>query len=55
MQLKATDISGLSSQNSLEVVVLNSLNPEKVQEKINILLKELTNQQNELDVVSMKI
>ena len=52
MQLKATDISGLSSQNSLEVVVLNSLNPEKVQEKINILLKELTNQQNELDGIN---
>ncbi len=52
LQLKATDISGLSSQNSLEVVVLNSLNPEKVQEKINILLKELTNQQNELDGIN---
>ena len=52
LQLKATDISGLSSQNSLEVVVLNSLNPEKVQEKINILLKELTNQQNKLDGIN---
>ena len=52
LQLKATDISGLSSQNSLEVVVLNSLNPEKVQEKINILLNELTNQQNELDGIN---
>ena len=52
LQLKATDISGLSSQSTLEVVVLNSLNPEKVQEKINILLKELTNQQNELDGIN---
>ena len=52
LQLKATDISGLTSQNSIEVVVLNSLNPEKVQEKINTLLNELTSQQNELDGIN---
>jgi len=45
LELKASDLSGLSSQVSIEVVVMNTINPMKVQEKIIELINELENQQ----------
>lgn len=52
LELKASDLSGLSSQISLDVVVLNTINPMKVQEKITELLKELKNQEKGLDEIN---
>ena len=42
LQIKATDLSGLSSQVSISVVVMSTLNPEKVQEKVSELISELS-------------
>ena len=52
LELKASDLSGLSSQISLEVVVLNTINPMKVQEKVTELIKELENQQIGLEEIN---
>lgn len=52
LELKASDLSGLSSQISLDVVVLNTINPMKVQEKITELLKELKNHEKGLDEIN---
>jgi len=52
LELKASDLSGLSSQISLEVVVMNTINPMKVQEKITELITELKNHKNDLDEIN---
>ena len=52
LELKASDLSGLSSQITLDVVVLNTINPMKVQEKITELLKELKNHEKGLDEIN---
>ena len=52
LELKASDISGLSSQISLDVVVMNTINPQKVKEKISELIRELDSQQKGLDVIN---
>jgi len=52
LELKSSDLSGLSSQLSLDVVVLNTINPMKVQEKITELLKELKNHEKGLDEIN---
>ena len=52
LELKASDLSGLSSQISLEVVVMNTINPMKVQEKITELITELKNQEKGLDEIN---
>ena len=52
LELKATDLSGLSSQITLDVVVLNTINPQKVQEKITELINELEDQQNGLEEIN---
>ena len=52
LQIKATDLSGLSSQVSISVVVMSTLNPEKVQEKVSELISELEVQQNGLDEIN---
>ena len=52
LELKAYDLSGLSSQISLEVVVMNTINPMKVQEKITELISELTNHKKGLDEIN---
>ena len=52
LELKASDLSGLSSQISLEVVVMNTINPMKVQEKITELITELKNQEKGLDKIN---
>jgi len=52
LELKASDISGLSSQISLDVVVMNTINPKKVQEKISELIRELDSQQKGLEEIN---
>lgn len=52
LELKASDLSGLSSQISLEVVVMNTINPIEVQEKITELIAELKNQEKGLDEIN---
>ena len=52
LELKASDLSGLSSQISLEVVVMNTINPIKVQEKITELITELKNHEKGLDEIN---
>ena len=52
LELKATDLSGLSSQITLNVVVMNTINPLKVQEKITELINELESQQNGLEEIN---
>ncbi len=52
LELKASDISGLSSQISLDVVVMNTINPEKVKEKISELIRELDSQQKGLEEIN---
>ncbi len=52
LQLKATDKSGLSSQVTLDVVVMNTINPLKVQEKISELINELEIQQEGLEEIN---
>ena len=52
LELKASDLSGLSSQISLEVVVMNTINPMKVQEKITELITELKNHEKDLDEIN---
>ena len=52
LELKATDLSGLSSQITLDVVVMNTINPLKVQEKITELINELEEQQNGLEEIN---
>jgi len=52
LELKASDLSGLSSQISLEVVVMNTINPMKVQEKITELITELKNHEKGLDEIN---
>jgi len=52
LELKASDLSGLSSQISLEVVVMNTINPIEVQEKITELITELKNQEKGLDEIN---
>ena len=55
LQIKATDLSGLSSQISISVVVMSTLNPEKVQEKVSELISELEVQQNGLDEINSNL
>lgn len=55
LQIKATDLSGLSSQVSVSVVVMSTLNPEKVQEKVSELISELEVQQNGLDEINSNL
>ena len=55
LQIKATDLSGLSSQVSISVVVMSTLNPEKVQEKVSELISELEVQQNGLDEINSNL
>lgn len=45
LELRASDLSGQSTQISLDVEVFNTINPKKVQEKINELIKEFEDQQ----------
>ena len=52
LELKATDLSGLSSQITLDVVVMNTINPLKVQEKITELINELESQQDGLEEIN---
>jgi hypothetical protein len=52
LELKASDISGLSSQISLDVVVMNTINPKKVKEKISELIIELDSQQKGLEEIN---
>ena len=52
LELKASDISGLSSQISLDVVVMNTINPQKVKEKISELIRELDSQQKGLEEIN---
>ena len=52
LELKATDLSGLSSQITLDVVVMNTINPLKVQEKISELINELESQQDGLEEIN---
>ena len=52
LELKATDLSGLSSQITLDVVVMNTINPLKVQEKITELITELESQQDGLEEIN---
>ena len=52
LELKASDISGLSSQISLDVVVMNTINPQKVKEKISELISELNSQQKGLEEIN---
>ena len=52
LELKASDLSGLSSQISLEVVVMNTINPIEVQEKITELIAKLKNQEKGLDEIN---
>ena len=52
LQIKATDLSGLSSQVSISVVVMSTLNPQKVQEKVSELISELETQQNGLEEIN---
>ncbi|HIF48640.1 MAG TPA: hypothetical protein EYQ68_01900 [Cytophagales bacterium] len=52
LELKASDLSGLSSQISLEVVVMNTINPIEVQEKITELITELKNHEKDLDEIN---
>ncbi len=52
LELKATDLSGLSSQITLDVVVMNTINPLKVQEKITELINELESQQDGLEKIN---
>ncbi len=52
LELKASDLSGLSSQISLEVVVMSTINPMKVQEKITELITELKNHEKDLDEIN---
>ena len=52
LELKATDLSGLSSQITLDVVVMNTINPLKVQEKIAELINELESQQDGLEEIN---
>ena len=52
LQIKATDLSGLSSQVSISVVVMSTLNPQKVQEKVSELISELEIQQNGLEEIN---
>ncbi|RPG64602.1 MAG: hypothetical protein CBE50_000520 [Flammeovirgaceae bacterium TMED290] len=52
LQIKATDLSGLSSQVSISVVVMSTLNPQKVQEKVSELISELELQQNGLEEIN---
>ena len=52
LELKATDLSGLSSQITLDVVVMNTINPLKVQEKITELINELESQQDGLKEIN---
>ena len=55
LQIKATDLSGLSSQVSISVIVMSTLNPEKVQEKVSELISELEVQQNGLDEINSNL
>ena len=55
LQIKSTDLSGLSSQVSVSVVVMSTLNPEKVQEKVSELISELEVQQNGLDEINSNL
>ena len=55
LQIKATDLSGLSSQVSVSVVVMSTLNPEKVQEKVSELISELEVQQKGLDEINSNL
>ena len=55
LQIKATDLSGLSSQVSISVVVMSTLNPQKVQEKVSELISELEVQQNGLDEINSNL
>ena len=52
LEIKATDLSGLSSQITLDVVVMNTINPLKVQEKITELINELESQQDGLEEIN---
>ena len=52
LELKATDLSGLSSQITIDVVVMNTINPLKVQEKITELINELESQQDGLEEIN---
>ena len=52
LELKATDLSGLSTQITLDVVVMNTINPLKVQEKITELINELESQQDGLEEIN---
>ena len=52
LELKATDLSGLSSQITLDVVVMNTINPLKIQEKITELINELESQQDGLEEIN---
>mgnify|MGYP001206053509 FL=1 len=52
LQIKATDLSGLSSQVSISVVVMSTLNPQKVQEKVSELISELEIQQIGLEEIN---
>lgn len=52
LELKATDLSGLSSQITLDVVVMNTINPLKVKEKIAELINELEFQQDGLKEIN---
>ena len=52
LEIKASDLSGLSSQITLDVVVMNTINPLKVQEKITELINELEEQQDGLEEIN---
>ena len=55
LQIRATDISGMSSQVSVSVVVMSTLNPQKVQEKVSELISELEIQQDGLDEINSNL
>ena len=52
LELRASDLSGQSTQISLDVEVFNTINPKKVQEKITELIKEFENQQAGLEEIN---
>ena len=52
LELRASDLSGQSTQISLDVEVFNTINPKKVQEKITELIKEFEDQQAGLEEIN---
>ena len=55
LQIRATDLSGMSSQVSVSVVVMSTLNPQKVQEKVSELISELEIQQDGLEEINSNL